>query len=127
MFSRWKKMNPAAKTSFAYTICNILQKSISFLTLPLFTRLLTTEQYGQYGIYTTWSAIFTILITLNLSFGTFDRAMIKFEDKRDKYVSSIHIIVLALSILFLAIYLPLSGFINQFLSLPTPLVLLMVG
>ena len=127
VFSRIKHANPAAKSSVAYTICNVIQKSISFLTLPLFTRLLTTTQYGQYTIYTTWSAIFTILITLNLSFGTFDKAMVKYEDEKNKYVSSIHFLVFAISILFLAIYLPLSNFINEFVSLPTPIMLLMVG
>ena len=127
MFKKWKSLNPAAKTSIAYTVCNILQKSISFLTLPIFTRLLTTDQYGQFAVYTTWSAIFTILITLNLSFGTFDRAMIKFEGKRDQYTSSIHLIVLILSLVFVGIYLPLSGHINKLLTLSTPMVLLMVG
>ena len=125
MFKKFKSISPAAKSSLAYTICNILQKSISFITLPIFTRLLTTEQVGQYTIYTTWSAVFTILITLNMSFGTFDRAMVRFERDRYKYTSSIRTIVFIILGLMLAIYLPLSQYINNFLSLPTPLVLLM--
>ena len=39
------------KASLAYTFCSIIQKGLSFLTLPIFTRLLTLEQYGQCSIY----------------------------------------------------------------------------
>ena len=130
MFKKMKNASPAAKASLAYTICNIIQKSISFLTLPLFTHILTEGQIGEYTVYLTWSAIFTILITLNLSFGTFDKAMMEFKDEKEKYVSSIHFIVFGLSIVFLAIYIPLSLFvpqINSFLDLPPKLVFLMVG
>lgn len=122
-----KNSNEAGKASIAYTICNILQKSISFLTLPLFTRLLTKEQYGQYSIYATWSAIFSILITLNLAYGSFDKAMIEYEDDKDGYASSLHGIVFILTIVFIGIYLPLSKWINSFISLPTPIILVMIG
>ena len=130
MFKKLKNASPAAKASLAYTICNIIQKSISFLTLPLFTHLLTETQIGEYTVYLTWSAIFTIIITLNLSFGTFDKAMMEFKDEKEKYVSSIHFIVFALSFVFLAIYVPLAltiPQINSFLDLPPKLIILMVG
>lgn len=61
-----KKLNEiplTVKVSTSYAICSILQKCLSFITLPLFTRLLTTEQYGQYTIYTSWSGILMIFLT----------------------------------------------------------------
>ena len=56
LFSKIKdKMLPVeVKASTAYTICSILQRSLSFITLPLFTRLLTTEEYGQSTVYNSW-------------------------------------------------------------------------
>ena len=115
------------KASIAYTICSIFQKSLSFITMPLFTRLLTKAEYGQYTIYVSWSAILTIIITLNLAFGSFGPAMMKYEKKREEYVSSLQTIVLILAAAFLVIYLPLRSFINPFLGLETPLILLMLG
>ena len=63
MLKKWNEVPVAVKASTTYTVCSILQKCLSFVTLPLFTRLLTTEQYGQYTVYTSWSSIFTIFIT----------------------------------------------------------------
>lgn len=127
IFNKFKNMSPALKASIAYTICSILQKCLSFFTMPLFTRMLTTEQYGQYGVYTSWSSLFSILITLNLAYGSFSNAMMKFKDDRKKYIASIQSIALFLSLLFLIIYLPLTDQINSFLSMPTHLVLVLIG
>lgn len=126
----WRKFKEAPlvlKASIAYTICNILQKSLSFITMPIFTRLLTQEQYGQYSVYSSWSAIFTILITLNLAYGSFNNAMLKYEDKREKYLASLQGLVLVLAILFLAVYLPFASFFNSLLDLPTAIVVIMVA
>ena len=48
ILKKWKKVPLVIKVSVSYAICNVLQKCLSFITLPLFTRLLTTDQYGQY-------------------------------------------------------------------------------
>ena len=123
----WNQIPLTVKVSVAYAVCSIIQKCLSFLTLPLFTRLLTTEQYGQYTIYTSWSGILIIFLTLNLSAGSFQTAMIKYEDKRAEYISSIQGICILLSCIFLIIYLPFREIWNRIFELPTFLVLLMVS
>ena len=80
---KWRALPPAAKASTAYLICNIVQKCLSFFTMPLFTNLLTEEQYGQVTVYGSWSGILSILLTLNLAYGSFSTAMVKFEEERD--------------------------------------------
>ena len=95
--SKWSNIPLTVKVSTSYAICSILQKCLSFITLPLFTRLLTTEQYGQYTIYSSWSGILMIFLTLNLAYGSFQTAMIKYEDKRAEYISSIQGVCILLS------------------------------
>lgn len=124
---KWNKIPLTVKVSTSYAICSILQKCLSFITLPLFTRLLTTEQYGQYTIYSSWQGILMIFLTLNLAYGSFQTAMVKFEDRRSEYITSIQGICLLLSLVFLAIYLPFRNLWNQLFELPTLLVLLMVS
>lgn len=124
--NKWNKLPLAAKVSTAYAVCSILQKCLSFITLPLFTRLLTTEQYGQLTIYSSWQGILSIFLTLNLAYGSFSTAMIKFENDRDGYISSVEGICIFLTILFLLIYLPFQSFWNYWFQLPTKLILLMV-
>ena len=127
MFKKWNETPVAVKASVTYTVCSILQKCLSFLTMPLFTRLMTTEQYGQYMVYTSWSSILTIFITLYLAFGCFNTAMVRFEEDADRYIAAIQGICTVLAAAFLAVYLPFRGFFNGLFELPTALVLLMVA
>lgn len=124
---KWKNIPITLKVSAAYTVCSICQKCLSFITLPLFTRLLTTEQYGQYTIYSSWSSILMIFLTLNLAYGSFQTAMIKYDNKRSEYINSIQGICLFLSFCFLIIYFPLKKYWNILFELPTILILLMIS
>ncbi|MDY4598756.1 MAG: oligosaccharide flippase family protein, partial [Candidatus Faecousia sp.] len=124
--SKWDSIPQTVKISIAFTICSILQRCLSFITLPLFTRLLTPTQYGQFTIYSSWTGILSLLLTLNLAYGSFSTAMVKYEDRRDEYISSIQGICLVLTALFLMIYLPLRKYFNALFELPTFLVLVMV-
>ena len=123
---KWDKIPISVKVSVSYAVCSIFQKCLSFLTLPLFTRLLTIEQYGQYTIYQSWSGILSIFTTLNLAYGSFSPAMIKFEDNRDKYISSIQGICLLLSCAFLLLYLPLQQYWNSLFELPTGIIFVLL-
>lgn len=123
---KWTSVPITVKVSISYAVCSILQKCLSFITLPLFTRLLTTEQYGQYTVYSSWSGIISIIITLNLAYGSFSKAMVKFEDRRDEYISSLQGLCLLLSCAFLILYLPFHKVWNVLFELPTTLILLMV-
>lgn len=124
--TNFKNMPVEVKVSTAYAICSIIQNCIQFITLPIFTRLLTKEQFGQYTVYSSWSSIFAIFITLNLAYGSFSTAMVKFEKDRDAYISSVQGICVALAGIFLLLYLPLRKYWNVLLGLPTPMVVLMV-
>lgn len=126
IIKKWRDLPLTVKVSTSYAVCSILQRCLSFITLPLFTRLLTTTQYGQYTVYQSWMGILSIFLTLNLAYGSFSTAMVKFEDDRNTYISSIQGICIVLSAIFLAVYLPFCNFWNQFLQLPTYLVVVMV-
>lgn len=123
---KWNSLPITVKASLAYTICNIFQRCISFITLPLFTRLLSTEQYGQATVYSSWSGIIGLFITLNLAYGSFSTAMLKYEKDRDGYISSLQGVFTLLALGFFVIYLPLRYSLNQLFELPTKLVVLMI-
>lgn len=124
---KWNNVPLTVKVSTSYAVCSILQKCLSLITLPLFTRLLTTEQYGQYTIYQSWMGILMIFLTLNLAYGSFQTAMVKFEDRRSEYITSIQGICLVLSCVFLLIYIPFRSLWNQLFELPTIFVLILVS
>lgn len=124
--NKWRELPLTAKAAVAYTICSVLQKCLSLITMPLFTRLMGTEQYGEITVYNSWTGIFSIILTLNLAYGSFSPAMLKFEKERDSYISSIQGISLVLAGLFLIIYLPFTTYWNKLFKMPTVLVLMLV-
>ena len=48
--------NSALKAGMGYTIGNVLVKGINFLTLPLFSRLLSTAEFGVYNVFLSYVA-----------------------------------------------------------------------
>ena len=53
------------RASFWFLICSFLQRGISTLTTPIFTRLLSTAEYGQFNVFNSWLSILCVFITLN--------------------------------------------------------------
>ena len=125
MLDKYKELTIPAKVSLWFVACNILQKGISTITVPIFTRILTTEQYGLYNVYLSWLSIITIFTSLNLYYGVFNNAMMKYEGDRDRYVSSMQGLTSMITGAFFIVYLLFSNFWNAVLEMPTVIVMLM--
>ena len=125
--NKFRNASVEVKATLSYTVCNVVQRCMSFITLPLFARILTEAENGKTHYFQSVEAIVTIFISLNLAYGSFNRAMVKFEDRRDEYISSINGIVAILGSILLAIYLPFKDFFNGILKLPTILVIFMIA
>lgn len=84
-----KESGQYVRAGIGYTIGNYLLKGISFFTLPLFVRLMTTEDYGNYNTYTAYESIFNIIMGLAL-YTSLKNAKYKYVGKKafDSYVSS---------------------------------------
>ena len=123
---KYKALPVQIKASICFFLCSFLQKGISTITTPIFTRLLSTAEYGQYNVFNSWLSIATIFITLNLSYGVYTQGLIKFEDKRDVFSSSLQGLTLMLVIGWTILYALFHGFWNQLFSLTTIQMLLML-
>lgn len=53
--------NLAFKAGIWYTVSNFLIKATSFLTTPIFARMLTKAEYGSYSNFATWISIMIII------------------------------------------------------------------
>ena len=97
----------SVKAGFWYTFGNILLKGAIFITLPIFTRLLSTKDYGVYNTYIAYQAIISLVIGLGLH-GSVKAAKYDFKDRFNEYLSSsisiIIIMFLALLVIINVIY-----------------------
>lgn len=117
-FKKYNGLSKPLKASFWFLITGFLQKGISVITTPIFTRLLSTSEYGQFSIYNSWAGIITIFATLNLSAGVFMRGLIKFEDDRDTFTSSIQGLTTTTVLICSLIYILFYEFWSSIFDLP---------
>ena len=61
----YKNLPLPLKATIWFTICQFLQKGISLLTTPFFTRLLSVGEYGRASTFASWESIFTVFITFS--------------------------------------------------------------
>lgn len=80
----------ALKAGVFYIFAQLFIRGISFLTTPLYTRLLTTAQYGQIKVYESWLLIAVPVMSLCL-WKSVDRAKYDLDEQGyNAYVSSNH-------------------------------------
>lgn len=116
--SKFKNMagNRVIKAGIGYTVGNYLLKGINFLTVPIFTRLMSTVDYGTYGIYMTYDSIISVFIALALH-SSLKNAKYEYKERFEEYLSSILIIPLVVLSVFLVVINVFSGAFQNLLDL----------
>lgn len=126
ILQKYKNMPIQVKASLWFLICSFLQKGISMITTPIFTRLMNTSEYGNFNVFNSWLGIVTIFVSLNLGWGVYTQGLIKFDKERDIFSSSLQSLTLFLTIVWTGIYLLFRNFWNKLFSLTTVQMLAML-
>lgn len=119
LLKRYQCLPAQVKASVWFLICSFLQKGISTVTTPIFTRLLSATEYGQYSVFNSWYGIINIFVSLNLSAGVYTQGLVKFDKDRQKFTSSLQGFTVILICLWTAVYFLLHNFWNNLFSLTT--------
>ena len=123
---KYKKSSLPLKASLWFTICSIIQKGISIITMPIFTRLMSTEQYGEYNIFLTWYNIFLLIVTLNIHTEIFNKGLIDNDTEKDTYTINQVGLLIFLTGIFLLLYICCHRWIDRLLGLSQSLVIIMI-
>lgn len=126
VIQEYRVLPKQVKASLWFLICSFMQKGISALTTPIFTRLLSTTEYGQYGVFNSWSGIIGVFVTLQLTAGVYAQGLIKFSDEREVFSSSLQGLTTTLTFAWTIVYLLFRDFWNSCFSLTTVQMLAML-
>lgn len=85
---QYKQMAKPVRAGMWFTICNVIPQVITVIMTVVFTRILSTDDYGLSSNYAAWYSIVGIFITLSLNGGVYNNAMLKYEHRRDEYTSA---------------------------------------
>ena len=58
---KYLSMPLPVKAALWFTICNFLQRGVTMITTPIFTRVLSEEQYGIYSTYLSWENLLLMI------------------------------------------------------------------
>ena len=105
----YKAMSLPVKASVWFVFLSFFTSFVGLITVPIYTRVLVSEDYGQFNLYTSWLAIFTVIGGLHLSGGMFNRMMSHDEENRDRlYASMIGLNIFAVAFFALIVFLLLQ-------------------
>ncbi len=118
------RINMPAGASLFFTSANILSKAAAFIFTPVFTRLLTQSEYGEYSLFSSILSVVLVIGSLELSSGVMQRCIQKHREYKCTSIltailltSAIILPVTALTAFITATYGTDPGFAGAYLFL----------
>ncbi len=126
IINTYNNLSRSVKATIWFFVCSFLQKGISALTTPIFTRLMSTSEFGQYNVFNSWLGIITIFVTFGLYRESYTQGLVKYEEQRPQYASTMQGLTLTLCVGWTIIYSLFKDFWNSLFGLSTVQMLLMI-
>lgn len=79
------------KNTSLYILGNLFNKAIAFITIPIFTRLLTPSEFGIVNTYISWVSLIAVIVGLSLG-NSIRNAFVEKKNELEEYISSIFIL-----------------------------------
>lgn len=113
------------KSTFWLTICMFLQKVFAIISTPIFTRLMTTEEYGEYSVFVSVESILLLISTLNINAIVATKGYNKFKNKEEAFNGNAQFISSICLLVCFLIYYIFRDAVNALLGLTTGIMILM--
>ena len=126
LYDKYRSLGDPAKASIWFLLCGFLQKGISMLTTPIYTRIMTSAEYGRNSVYTSWYNILFIIASLELAAGVYTKGLVKNEEDADAFSSSLLSLSTLCVLLFTVVYFAFHNIFNSFTGISTYLMILMI-
>ncbi len=123
--TKYKSLPVQLRASFWFLVCTVLHRSITVITTPIFTRMLSEYEYGKYGVFTSWMGILTCFVTMFIYSEVYPQAIVKFSSHKDKYSSGMQGLTLTIVVFWLIIYIAFRSFWQAVFELNTSQMLAM--
>ena len=99
----------ALKSGSWYIVSSFLVRGMALITTPIFSRLLSKEQYGDYSNFHSWLNIITIVVTMRME-ASLISAKFDYKDDLPKYNRSMIALLTVVTVIWTAVLNIFSGF-----------------
>lgn len=112
----WLGMSVAVRTSIAIMIASFFQSGMKLLFVPIFTRMMTTSEYGVVTVFDSIQTTLGTITMLSLSASCYSRGMQEFKEDRDRFTSSLlllsNLCTLTVGVFFVIFHTQMSELLN---------------
>lgn len=115
----------AVKAGIGYTIGNVLIKGIGFLTLPLFSRLMSMQEFGVYNIFISYESFLYVIIGFAIH-SSIRSANLEFRKQINEYTSSVSLIYIINLLVFTFIAIIFGDELSSLLDFSKTIIILLV-
>ncbi len=124
---RLEGLSENLKATIVFAIASFATSGINYITTPIFTRLLTTSEYGLISVYNSWFEILRVFTSVTLIFpGILNVGLYEHSGNRWKYLSSMLGMTAVSTAVFSVLYGIFRDSVNALFKLPTILMILML-
>lgn len=111
-------MSQTVKATIAFGFASFAINGINYLTTPIFTRLLSTSDFGVISVYNTWLAIIQVIATMTLIYpGVLHVGLYEHAANRWTYLSKMLGIITSSSLFLAFLYIAFHSKANAFIRL----------
>lgn len=104
--NRYNELSITAKASIWFTVCNLILKGISFITVPIFSRMLSSSEYGTLTVYMSFEQIILTLATWETALSAYQKGLFKYrEDIKFFTISTLLFSNIVTSIFFAVVWI----------------------
>lgn len=123
--NKYNTLNIQLKVVFWFTFVGFLQRGISIITTPIFTRVLTQDEYGMFSVFSAWFYILVIVCTLNIHMGAINNALTKMPSEKKRIIAAFQSVSLVVSCIFLFFAIVFLKQLSLWMNLPAIVILFM--
>lgn len=121
------KLPENLKATLVFAIASFATSGINYITTPIFTRILSTSEYGLISVYNSWFEIVRVFASVTLIFpGILNVGLYEHSDNRWKYLSSMLGMTACSTVVISVFYGIFHQSVNEFFKLPVSTIILML-
>ena len=121
----YNNFSAPVKATMWFLICSIIQKCFSLISTPIYTRILSTSEYGKVANFSSWYELLYPFATLYISGIAYNNVLVKYENDKDKATFSLMTLTSCVTTGFFIIYLFWNNWFNKWLDISTTMMFFM--
>lgn len=108
LVERYKALSLPVKAAIWFIMVNFFTKGINFITVPIFTHYMSTEEYGKVSIFLTYQGILINFATFEMYSGAYIRGILRYKDNIPFFTWSEQLLSTLITIVVFILSIPIT-------------------